>query len=671
MNIQKIISIALMTVVVCNISAQKMELGKVTVAELEEKSHAIDPSAPAAILFRKGEVRFEFSQADGFVMKTEVKTKIKIYKKEGYEWANYSIPLYIYGGSSEKVYVSDAATYNLEAGKIVKTKMKSDGEFDEKVNKYWARKKIALPNVKEGSIVEYSFVITSPNYGKLFDWDFQSTVPVNYSEFKTYIPEYYIYNPNQKGFVFPKVTIEKNSKTVNYSYRDENVPGGGVIHSTSQEKLNYEETQTTYVAQNLPAMKQEVFVNNINNYTSSISHELSIIKYPRAPIKTFSTDWETVVKKIYDYDDFGLELKKTGYFEADITTLIKGLTARDEIIAAIFNYVKTNVKWDGLNDYYCHDGVKQAYKTKTGNVAEVNLMLTAMLRFAGIDANPVLVSTRSNGIAIFPNRTAFNYVISAVETGNDLMLLDATEKYTVPNVLPLRDLNWFGRLIRKDGTSAEVNLMPKTANKESYSLNYKINKDATVDGKIRKQFNEHTALDFRQNKMAVAKDSYLEELENKSNSIEISEYVRDNDLDLSKSIIETYSFKDTRDVEVLNDKMYVNPLLFLTVKENIFKLDKREYPIDFGFPFQEKYLINIEIPDGYTVESLPKATNMVTGDDIGSFKYMIGATGNKIQVNVIFEISNAIVGADYYDVLKDFYQKMVDKQTEKIVLKKI
>jgi hypothetical protein len=57
----------------------------------------------------------------------------------------------------------------------------------------------------------------------------------------------------------------------------------------------------------------------------------------------------------------------------------------------------------------------KAYKDKTGNVAEINLMLTAMLRYAGLNANPVLVSTRSNGIAMFPNRTAFNYVIAAVE----------------------------------------------------------------------------------------------------------------------------------------------------------------------------------------------------------------------------------------------------------------
>ena len=672
MKIQRLVGIILVFfMLISTATAQKLELGKVTVAELEQQSNPIDPSASAAILFRKGEVRFEFSQQDGFVMTTEVKTKIKIYKKEGYEWANHTIQYYALGSSSEKVYLSDVATYNLEGGKVVKTKMKGDGEFDEKVNKYWNRKKITLPNVKEGSIVEFSYVINSPNIGKMIDWNFQSTIPVNYSEFKTYIPEYYIYNPNQKGFIFPKMTMEKVNRTVSFSYRDANEPGGTVIHSVSQEKLNYVETRTAYVAENLPALKDEVFVNNIENYTSSISHELSIVKVPHAPLKTYSTDWETVTKTIYEMDDFGGELKKIGYFENDITALIAGLKTNEEIIGAIFNYVKSNVKWNSFNDYYCHDGVKSAYKNKTGNVAEINLMLTAMLRFAGIDANPVLVSTRANGIALFPSRTAFNYVISAVEIENGLILLDATEKFSTPNILPLRDLNWSGRLIRKDGTSAQVSLTPSSLSKENYNLNYAVKSDGTIDGKLRKQLTDHEALNFRQEKVVLAKETYIDELENKNNAIEISDYVRDNDTDLSKPIVETYMFKDTRDLEIINDKIYIAPLLFLTEKTNVFKLEKRDFPVDFGYPTQTKYLVSIEIPAGYTVESMPKPVTMVTGDDLGSFKYMIANTDNKIQVNIIFEISTAIVGPDYYDVIKDFYQKVVDKQNEKIILKKI
>lgn len=65
-------------------NAQEFKLGNVSIAELQEKVHPKDTSAVAAILFKKGEVRFVYSQSSGFEMVTVVKTRVKIYKKEGY-----------------------------------------------------------------------------------------------------------------------------------------------------------------------------------------------------------------------------------------------------------------------------------------------------------------------------------------------------------------------------------------------------------------------------------------------------------------------------------------------------------------------------------------------------------------------------------------------------------
>jgi hypothetical protein len=393
-------------------------------------------------------------------------------------------------------------------------------------------------------------------------------------------------------------------------------------------------------------------------------------KFNNRPTKIYSTDWESVTKTIYDFEDFGTELNKSGYFEEDLKTLISGEKTRDETIGAIFNFVKSNIKWNEHYNYYCNDGVKTAYKNKTGNVAEINLMLTAMLRSAGFNANPVLVSTRSNGIALFPSLNAFNYVISAVETPEGMILLDATEIYSEPNVLPLRDLNWLGRLIRKDGTSTPINLTPEILSKETSTMNIVLNSDGTIDGKIRRQYTNHNALEFRQKNLATTKETYLEELENNNNGIEIGDYIRANELDLSKPVMETYSFKSSKDVEIINDKIYMSPMLFLADKENPFKQEIREYPVDFGYPFESKIYINIEIPQGYKVEFLPKAANLLTGDNIGAFSYIVENTDNKIKMIITTTINEAIVSADFYDVLKEFYQGMINKQNEKIVLTK-
>jgi len=652
-------------------NAQEFKLGKVSVAELQEKEHPKDHSAVAAILFNKGEVRFEYTQSDGFTTFTEVKTRIKIYKKEGYDWATKKIRYYLVGNSKEIVSVSDAVTYNLVDGKIEKTKLKTEGEFDENINRYWSQKKITMPNIKEGSVIEFQYIIKTKSIGSLRDWDFQSSIPVNHSEYITYIPEYFVFNTNKKGFVFPTVTTKDYSKTISLTSKENRGNGSGFVGvNINQDEFTYQETQTTYLAENLPAMKDEAYVNNIENYTSSISHELSLTKFNNRVTKTYATDWESVTKTIYEFEDFGLELNKTGYFEEDLKTLVSGEKSRGETIGTIFNYVKSNIKWNGRYNYYCNDGVKTAYKNKTGNVAEINLMLTAMLRFAGFNANPVLVSTRSNGIALYPSLTAFDYVISAIETPEGLILLDATEKFSGPNVLPLRDLNWFGQLIRKDGSTSQISLTPTLLSKETSTMNLVLNQEGTIDGKIRRQYTNHEALEFRQNYLATKQDAYLEKLENDNNNIEIGEYVRANEYDLSLPVIETYSFKSDKDAEIINDKIYISPMLFLTASENPFKQETREYPVDFGYPFESKIYINIEIPEGYKVEFLPKPSKSLTGDNIGAFSYVISNSENKIQIIATTNINTAIVSADFYDVLKEFYQGMITKQNEKIILTK-
>jgi hypothetical protein len=130
MKIIKVIASLFLVLFVLDTNAQEFKLGKVSIEELKEKNNPTDSTAVAAILFEKGAVDFEYSQDDGFKMITEVITRIKIYKKEGYEWANKAVSYYIGSNAKEVVSFSDVVTYNLIDGKIEKTKLKSDGEFD-------------------------------------------------------------------------------------------------------------------------------------------------------------------------------------------------------------------------------------------------------------------------------------------------------------------------------------------------------------------------------------------------------------------------------------------------------------------------------------------------------------------------------------------------------------
>ena len=666
---KKLLSSIILIILFFNTSyAQKFELGKVSIAELQEKIHPKDTTATAAVLYNVGKTHFEFTQSNGFTMVTEVSARIKIYKKEGYSWANKAVSFYIGSAPEESVTFSKTITYNLVNGAIEKTKLQSEGEFVEKTNKYYSTKKITMPNVKVGSVIEYKYELRSKYDQQFKDWDFQLEIPVNYSEYTTVIPEYYFYNTHQKGSLRPIITKTSFNNSLNL------LDKGSAFSNNDRritEKIDFVENKTTYLLENIPALKDEVYVNNIENYSTSVKHELSALDFPNSPYKPISQSWESVVKTIYESDEFGGELDKSNYFEDDLKAIVAGLTTQEEKINSIFNFVQSRMNWNEYNGYKCDDGVIKAFKDKKGNTAEINLMLVAMLRYAGIKSNPVLLSTRSNGIPIFPSITAFNYVIAAVETDKGLILLDASNKYTTINVLPTKALNWSGKMIRKDKTSEDVDLMPKQNSKSVINLFANINIDASIEGKIQEQYFDYNALSYRANYASLSQENYLEKLEKKSSNIEVSDYIIENKLDLAKPVIETYSFKRSNSIEKIGDKLYFSPLLFLAETNNPFTQEKREYPIDYGFPSQERINLNITIPEGYTVESMPEKIAIGISDNLGIFRLNISNTVNKIQVIVSTEINTPIFPADYYEELKAFYSNIVKKQTEKIVLKKI
>ncbi|MHA3787731.1 DUF3857 domain-containing protein [Flavobacterium hauense] len=628
-----------------SVIAQNYKPKKITKEELLEKAHPLDSSAPAAIIHRIGKSYFPVASSDWYLI-TEVQTRIKVYKKEGYKYATDQITYYT-GGQMTKGYFSDAYTYNLEGDEIVRTKLKSDGEFTEEVSKDYVKKKITMPNVKEGSIIEYTYTVMTPHFWTFRDWYFQYDIPANYVEYKITVPQYFLYNRYLSGY--EKVNKEETSFLA---------PVGA----------NYNELTDVFWAKDVKAFKDEPFVYNPENYMSILKYELASTNFPGG-IKKYSSDWESLAKTIYKHDDFGKELNQDSYFKEDMQNILEG-TPENEKMNKIFSYVKSRMNWDGENGYLCERGVKKAFESKTGNVAEINLMLTAMLREAGFNANPVLVSTRNNGVALYPSHSSYNYVIAGVEIDKKIVLLDATSKFTQPDILPERTLNWRGRMIRKDGTTTDVDLMQMKNAKETITVVATLDKEGTFKGKVRDQRNDYYAYTFKERYAGMNEEKYLEKLENKYKGLEIETYKRTLDKENPGPVTEEYDFTNKGMVEIIDSRIYFNPMLFFADTQNPFRQEERKFPVDFGFPWQDKYMVTIKLPEGYVVESLPKPAAVTMEQNIGSFKYNVVSQNNTIQVLVTFDLNYHNVSSDYYRTLKDFYQMMADKQKEKIVLKK-
>jgi len=636
-------------------NAQDFKLGKVSAAELEQKSHPKDSSAVAAILFKKGKTFFTYNSKAGFSVNHVVEFRIKIYKKEGLSWANQTA--YYYVGyenvNDDKVRFSSAVTYNLEDGKIVKTKLESEGTFKTKINKFWNQATITLPNVKVGSVIEFKYTLESENIVKFPDFDFQYDIPVDFFEYKTEVPEFFIYSSLQKG----NLEIETNSE---------------LVDSQKDYAQGYKQINKWYSAKNIPALKNEKFVDNKDNYRGAIISELETERRPDWPVKDYAATWEGVAKTIFKDKEFGDELKLKDYFTPDLKVLINKTIEPKEQLMTIFKYVQKIMNWDKKKSYYVDKGVQKAYLERTGNVAEINLMLVSMLRSVGIKSNPVLVSTIDNGLPVFPNRTVFNYVIAAAEIEGKQILMDATNKLTTPNVLPLNVLNWKGRLINEDGSSTAIDLIPSLLSIENFTINAKINLDLqSIAGSVSTQRTNYAAFNFRGTNAIKNLELYLEDLENILNRIEIASYnIQNKSEDLSKPVLENFDFTWNNSYDVIGEKIFINPLLFFTDTKNPFIQDERQMPIYFGFPHRYVYGITLEIPQGYVLESLPKSIRFVTEKKETSYTITTIFEENKVNIMVITDINKAIFAVEDYTMLKDFFQNCIDKQNEKIVLKK-
>lgn len=660
-RIRKIIIVLFFGVI--SLHAQKFELGKVSLKELQEKSSSIDTNAVAAILYSKAKTVFIYEK-QGFYLNHIYEFRVKIYKKNGLDWANVKVPYYVGFKNSRNdiVNFSDCVSYSLVNNEIVKTKLKNEGVFDVKLNEYWDQASITMPNVQVGSVIEYKYTIKSYNFSKFPTFNFQYFIPTNFAEYKTEVPEFYIYNPLNTGLF--KIESKSEIGFGFQNYDDEHNQG---------LNMSYKQINSVHVANNIPALKEENFIDNLNNYRVSIEYELEKTRFPEVPEKVFSETWEDVARSIYKDKEFGEQLKQRGHFIEDLKLILKASDSTElDKVKTIFSFVQNKMNWNQFNGYQTDKGVLNAYDQGTGNVADINFILISMLNYARINANPVLTSTIGNGIPIYPNRTVFNYVIVAADIDGKRVLLDATNKYTTIDVLPFNVLNWVGRLIRQDASSEEVNLLPVSPSKDSYNVVANIDTKGNVIGKIRKQKTDYLALRFRENFGSISKERYLEELEADWGEVQISDYTIENKItNLSKPIVESFNFVLKNKVELSADKLYISPMLFFNQTKNPFNQDKRVLPLYFGYPKHTKYNISLEIPEGYVVEFIPKSITISIPESVALFSFKIIAQDNKIQVVASIENNGTILSSTYYEDYKEFFRKAIEKQSEKIILKKL
>ncbi|HZL10427.1 MAG TPA: transglutaminase-like domain-containing protein [Prolixibacteraceae bacterium] len=387
--------------------------------------------------------------------------------------------------------------------------------------------------------------------------------------------------------------------------------------------------------------------------------------------KSYTNSWNDIARDLLNDADFGNQIKSANFAKDEIASLIAGKTDEKQKMLAIYNYVQHNIKWDGIKRYMPSQSLRKAFNDKNGNSAEVNLLLIAMLNEAGIEANPVILSTRNNGIVspVHASLSDCNYVIASALVNGEPVLLDATEPNRQAGLIPFRCLNGQGRLLKEDNVEevALTNIKSSSFTMASIEL-----KDGKFTGNIVSKETGLDAFDFRESvKDAGGQKEYFDKIKNKSTDIQYNDYSYTNLDSIYLPIEKKYQVSLQNESEPDAEIIYFNPVLVDRITKNPFTSPTREYPVDYGVTSSQTYLLNLIIPEGYQVEELPQSKAFALPEKSGSFIYKIVQNENGISLSTRLNIDKTVFLPTEYQTLQEFCNLIIGKESEQIVLKKI
>ncbi len=601
---------------------KKVKYGKVSLEELQMTKYDQDTSAEAVVLY-------QYEEFVPLLYKCITHIRIKVLKPTAKD-----IGSKVFRGKL-KPYI-DGCTYNLEGDKIVKTKLKSESIFEEKVFSGFYNTRIAMPNVKVGSVFE---IYISQEQAIPYEYRIQQSIPVQYFALK--IPK------------DPDVDIRLDEiGTLGCSYKDENIR----------------------IYKNLPALKKEPYITSLSDYGVGIRAEVIASRYFGSWFtlqKSWADNWLDVASYYVEHPYCGLLLKDLSLFLNSASDSIKSVSKTDEELVKNAFSVISKIKWNEQEFCYISQELKKTFNTKLGNSTDINLSLIILLNKLGLKSYPVLFSTRDNGKInrYLPTVRRFNFIAAAVELPSGTKYLDATNGFYPYDLSSEKLIGCWGLPLRKGLENCSVLIEASKKQKKTSYSQFSIDSTGTISGKISIKRSDYNAIDFKKNlKFYANNDAYIREFEAENSGWYVNKYNFNNINDPYTDLCDEYevSLSNTS-----NDMLVFNPLAFIKMTTNPFQDVKRTFPI--SFPQQTEYIsiVTISIPANYQISEIPKEINLTNNDKTVRYTYQIKKSNNSIQITSKFLITKLNFETVEYPTLKGIYENMMQKQGELIILKKV
>jgi hypothetical protein len=343
-----------------------------------------DKGAEALKLIDYSTLSFVRGEAGRSAFKTnyEMRVRIKILKEKGMSYANVEIPFYN-NNNEEKIVNIEGVTYNLDdKGKVKISNVNKSSIYIKRINKRYSRLVIAFPEVKAGSVIEYKYKLERDTYSHIKEWYFQDKIPTRYSEYEVKIPLVLVYKPQPVIFD----SLEFKEKIISE------------VITMNNDAVEFKVQKQNFIMRNLPGIEDEVFMASTKDYIQRISFQLAMIDHGDGHIDNIRSSWADVVKQLKVDEDFGLQLSKELTGTEEIIKQALQANNKEARLSFLFNSIRNKIAVTNTESIFTDGGLMKTWKTNSGNAADINLLLVALLNKADIKAFPILLSSRENGL---------------------------------------------------------------------------------------------------------------------------------------------------------------------------------------------------------------------------------------------------------------------------------
>ena len=355
--------------VVAQTSEPNLKWGKPTDEELNMTEYAGDKEAKAVVLCHLTSVNYTMDLYN-YLVDYHVKKRIKILKDEGKDYANISIP-YIYNMNEEygeeSIESFKATAYNIVNGKVVKTKIGKEQIHTERIDEDYILAKVAIPQVRAGTIIEYEYTRHSNVFFHIYDWDAQEEIPVMFAQYRLEIPAFLIFNVETSG-----LQLLQSSHSI-----------GSLAYNTSSDNMTRPSSCKTNIylctGHSLPALKEDDFVWNERDYMSKVTAELKSYASSGGTYRDVKKTWEQVDNVLLQHSQFGSRLNDHSKFREELAAAgIAKMTNLNEKLAATFKMLRQKLAWNGEYELLAHSA-SEVIKKGNGTSSDLNMMLINML----------------------------------------------------------------------------------------------------------------------------------------------------------------------------------------------------------------------------------------------------------------------------------------------------